>query len=123
MRWEGQSNVLPLDTPTNGTQSNKTGTSSGLDASDHTNIASNGKTPAERLGTPSGQRIGGFTYDRIKMFMEVSKAALEVPTPERNNTVIKMEGEGAFKDIENYKQGVDMVLARLDTHKKKDIPA
>lgn len=84
-----------------------------------TTIATTPKTGAERLGTPAGQRIGGFQYDRIKMFMEVGKVALDVATPERNNTIIKMESEGAFKNITSYQQGVDLVQALLATHREK----
>lgn len=118
VRWEGQGNITPLNAPQNGTQSNATGSNSSAEQNNDTvatTTQSNGKTPAERLGTPSGQRIGGFVYDRIKLFMEVGKVLLEVPTPERNNTIIKMEGEGAFKTATSYQECVDLVIARINS--------
>lgn len=50
---------LPPETRNNGHQSDLTG-------SDHTDIAKSSKTPQERLGTPSGQRIGGFNLGEFK---------------------------------------------------------
>lgn len=117
-RWEGQSNVLPLDTSVNGTQTNEKATPSDLGILDHPDYQPAQKTPAERLGTPSGQRIGAdkpFVYDRIKLFMEVGKDLIEVPTPERNNTIIKMEGEGAFTTATSYRECVDLVIERINS--------
>lgn len=50
-------NVVQKNAP-DGTQSNKTGTSSDLSVLDHPDYQPAQKTPAQRLGTPSGQRIG-----------------------------------------------------------------
>ena len=102
----------------NGVQSHQTPVLSDLQQS-MGDLTSDGdkpqKSPAQRLGTPNGQRIGEFTYDRAKMFLEVYKIAPDVSTSERNNTIMAMEGEGAFKSITSYQQGVDLVIARLNS--------
>lgn len=58
-----------------------------------------------------------FSYDRIKLFMEAAKvkALADVVSAERNNTIIAMEGEGAFKDAHDYQQCVELVVARINS--------
>lgn len=122
VRWEA-ANILALDTSnSNGIRNDEKGSNSSAaqeSVSDVPTTENAAEAAKSKLGTPAGQRIGGFVYDRIKMFMEVGKVALDVVTQERNNTIIKMESEGAFKDITSYQQGVDLVQARLATHREK----
>lgn len=58
-----------------------------------------------------------FSYDRIKLFMEAAKvkALGDLTSQERNNTIIAMEAEGAFKDAADYQQCVEMVIARVNS--------
>lgn len=122
VRWEA-ANILPLDNSVkNGTQSSQDALFSDLPSINGSVPQTTAEAAKTKLGTPPKQTIAprdGFTYDRIKMFMEVGKVALDVVTQERNNTIIKMEGEGAFKDITSYQEGVDLVQARLATHREK----
>lgn len=101
-------------------------TPSDLDAQNQPDIATPEKTPAERLAgngaPPAGEqkRIGTdkpFVYDRIGLFMAAAKvkALADINSAERNNTIIAMEGEGAFKDATSYEQCVEMVVARINS--------
>ena len=91
--------------------------SSDLDASDHADIATNGKTSAERLGTANGHRIGRWPYDRNQLLTALSTWAKDFSYQERNNTVKKLAEEKAFADCETINDAVQVVMARLNSHK------
>lgn len=96
-------------------ESNEKPPSSDLDASDQPDIATNGKTPAERLGTPSGQRIGKWSYDRNALLTALSTWAKDFPYQERNNVVKALDGEKAFDTCATINDAVQIVIARLNS--------
>lgn len=82
---------------------------------DDQNSAPNGKTPAERLGTPNGQRIGKWSYDRNALLTALSTWAKDFPYQERNNVVKALDGEKAFDTCATINDAVQIVIARLNS--------
>lgn len=58
-----------------------------------------------------------FIYNRVELFTEAAKvkALADVNSSERNNTIIKMEGEGAFTNARDYQQCIELVIARINS--------
>lgn len=110
-------------------QSNKTATPSDLgeksvaDMPTPQNDAKKEKTPAERLGTPQGQRIGRWPYDRNQLLSALSTWAQEFPYQERSNTVKKLVEEKAFAECETINDAVQVTMARLNSHKAEKAEA
>ncbi len=92
-------------------------TPSDLAVSDHPDIATDGKTPAERLGTANGHRIGRWPYDRNQLLTALSTWAKDFSYQERNNTVKKLAEEKAFLECQDINDAVQVAMARLNSHK------
>jgi len=80
------------------------------------------KTASERLGTPNGQtiapRAGKWAFDRNALLTQIAPFAASTSYQERGATVKKMDDEGAFANCADIGEAVQLVLARLATHKK-----
>lgn len=82
------------------------------------------KSPQERLGTPSKQtiapRAGKWAFDRNALLMQIAPFTASTSYQERNNTVKAMDTEGAFAECADIGEAVQLVVARLATHKKAE---
>lgn len=83
------------------------------------------ETAKSKLGTPNGQtiapRAGKWAFDRNALLTQIAPFAASTSYQERGATVKKMDEEGLFADCVNIGEAVQLVLARLATHKKEAI--
>lgn len=74
------------------------------------------------LGTPSKQTIapksGKWAFDRNALLTALSPLTAGTSYQERNNAVKKMDEEGAFADCADLNEATQLVISRLNSHKK-----
>jgi hypothetical protein len=81
------------------------------------NLVQNATDPLPARSDAIPEASHPFTYNRVELFTQAAKvkALADVNSTERNNTIIKMEGEGAFTSAQDYQQCIEMVIKRVNS--------
>lgn len=115
------SNISPL--PAESRQEGATGVSSPATIPTTMQPQTTAETAKAALGTPPKQtiapRAGKWAFDRNALLTALSPLSGGTSYQERNNTVKKMDDEGAFASCADLAEATQLVLARLNSHRQE----